>query len=165
MSNKKEIAEVKSLRWLANMFPFTKNPQDETDRMTNAINVYVTAGADKIEELDKKCEALSRVLKNIEKYPVVTLCGSTRFKSKFEEVKRELTLKGYIVLSLGVFGKCDLIPEIDEKKLILEEMHKQRIGMSDEIYVINVDGYIGESTRKEIEFAKSLGKKINYLEN
>lgn len=51
MSNNKEIPEVKSLRWLANMFPFTENPQDETDRISNAIHLYCTAGADKIEEL------------------------------------------------------------------------------------------------------------------
>ena len=50
-SKKIELAEVKSLRWLANMFPYTENPQDDTDKMSNAIHVYCTAGADKIEEL------------------------------------------------------------------------------------------------------------------
>lgn len=55
MNNKnKEIPEVKSLRWLANMFPYTENPEDDTDRMTNAIHIYCTAGADKIEELQKQ---------------------------------------------------------------------------------------------------------------
>ena len=49
MSNK-EIPEAKSLRWLANMFPYTENPEDETDKMTNAIHIYCTAGADKLEE-------------------------------------------------------------------------------------------------------------------
>ena len=49
-NNKKEIAEVKSLRWLANMFPFTENPQDEEDKMCNAIHIYCTAGADKLEK-------------------------------------------------------------------------------------------------------------------
>ena len=55
--------------------------------------------------------------------------------------------------------------DIDEKtKKMLDEMHKQKIDMSDEIYVINVGGYIGESTKSEIEYAKRNGKKINYLE-
>jgi hypothetical protein len=53
-NNNKELSEVKSLRWLANMFPYTENPQDETDKMSNAIHVYCTAGADKIEELQKQ---------------------------------------------------------------------------------------------------------------
>lgn len=51
MSNKKEIGEAKSLRWLANQFPFTENAKDDIDKMANCINVYCTAGADKIEEL------------------------------------------------------------------------------------------------------------------
>ena len=55
MNNKnKEIPEVKSLRWLANMFPYIENPEDDTDRMTNAIHIYCIAGADKIEELQKQ---------------------------------------------------------------------------------------------------------------
>lgn len=49
-----EIPEVKKLRWLANMFPFVENPQDETDKMCNAIHIYCTAGANKIEELQQK---------------------------------------------------------------------------------------------------------------
>lgn len=48
---------------------------------------------------------------------------------------------------------------------MLDEMHKQKIDMSDEIYVINVGEYIGESTKSEIEYAKTKNKKISYLEN
>lgn len=61
---RKEIGEVKSLRWLANMFPFTKVPKDETDKMTNAINVYCTAGADKIEELQELLDCANDQIKN-----------------------------------------------------------------------------------------------------
>lgn len=53
-----EIPEVKSLRWLSNMFPFVENPKDETDKMSNAIHIYCSAGADKIEELVRKIEWL-----------------------------------------------------------------------------------------------------------
>lgn len=59
MNNIKELPEVKSLRWLANMFPFTKDPKDETDRMSNAIHIYCTDGANKIEELTKMVDELS----------------------------------------------------------------------------------------------------------
>jgi hypothetical protein len=59
---RKEVPEAKSLRWLANMFPFTENPQDEEDKMMNAIHVYATAGADKIEELSALVEELNNQL-------------------------------------------------------------------------------------------------------
>ena len=60
MQNEKEIKEVKSLRWLANMFPFIENPKDEEDKMMNTINVYCTAGADKIKELAEMVDLLSK---------------------------------------------------------------------------------------------------------
>lgn len=102
--------------------------------------------------------------KNI-RYPVVTLCGSTKFKDEFLRVQKELTLKGYIVISLGVFGHSgdDEVYENGVKSM-LDDMHRNKIDLADEIYVINVGGYIGHSTAAEIEYAKSQGKKICYLE-
>ena len=105
-------------------------------------------------------------------YKVVTLCGSTRFKDEFMDVQRELTLKGYIVISVGFFGHskdADIWNEMDEEtkvktKTMLDDIHKRKIDMADEIYVINVGGYIGDSTRSEIEYANKTGKKVNYLE-
>ena len=98
----------------------------------------------------------------VENYKVITLCGSTKFKAEFMKVQKELTLKGYIVISVGCFGHSgDIIT--DEQKIMLDNMHKRKIDMADEIFVINVDGYIGESTKSEIEYAKSHNKKINYL--
>lgn len=105
------------------------------------------------------------------KYPVVTLCGSTRFKKEFEEVQKKLTLQGYIVISVGLFGHSG-DPEVwedqaegtlTETKKMLDEIHKCKIDMSDEIFVINPGGYIGESTRSEIEYARSYGKKVRSL--
>ena len=99
------------------------------------------------------------------KYKVVTLCGSTRFKDAFLEVQKKLTLEGNIVISVGLFGHSG-----DEEvwtpgtKVMLDDMHKRKIDMADEIFVINVGGYIGESTRSEIEYARAAGKKINYLD-
>ena len=97
------------------------------------------------------------------KCPKVCLCGSTRFKDKFFEVARELTLKGYIVTMPMVFVHAgDEVNDMD--KDYLDEVHKAKIADCDLIYVVNVDKYIGESTKSEIEWAMELGKKIEYLE-
>lgn len=99
------------------------------------------------------------------KYPVITLCGSTRFKEQFLEAQKRLTLAGNIVISVGLFGHSgDNEIWSDGTKEMLDDMHKRKIDMADCIYVINVGGYIGESTRSEIEYAKKNGKVIEYLE-
>ena len=99
------------------------------------------------------------------KYPVITLCGSTRFKEQFLEAQKRLTLAGNIVISVGLFGHSgDNEVWSDGTKEMLDDMHKRKIDMADAIYVINVDGYIGESTRSEIEYAKKNGKEVLYLE-
>jgi len=100
----------------------------------------------------------------IEKYKVITLCGSTRFKEDFERVNRELTLMGNIVISVGCFGHVDC-PLTSEQKVMLDDIHKRKIDMADAIYVINKDGYIGSSTRSEIEYARKHGKQIIYMED
>jgi len=95
---------------------------------------------------------------------IVTLCGSTRFKKEFEDANKSETLAGRIVLSCGVFGHDPDEPELsDEAKNELDELHKRKIDLSDEILVINVGGYIGKSTRGEIEYSKAHGKRIRYL--
>lgn len=100
------------------------------------------------------------------KYKVVTLCGSTRFKEKFFEVQKKLTLEGCIVISVGLFGHSgDDEVWSEGTKEMLDDMHKRKIDMADEIYVINVDHYIGSSTKSEIEYALAHGKKVNYLED
>ncbi len=106
-------------------------------------------------------------------YKVITLCGSTKFKNEFLKVQKDLTLSGNIVISVGLFGhsgNSEVWEDMDEGTLtktkeMLDDMHKRKIDMADEIFVINVGGYIGESTKSEIEYAKSHGKKVNYLEN
>ena len=99
-----------------------------------------------------------------DKYNVITLCGSIKFKNEFMKVQEELTLDGNIVFIPNFFN--NLKGEINkETKKMLDEMHRQKIDMSNEIYVINCGGYIGESTKSEIEYAKANGKKISYLED
>lgn len=106
------------------------------------------------------------------KYKVVTLCGSTKFKDQFMKAQKDLTLKGYIVISVGLFdhsGDQEVWENMDEGTLtktkeMLDDMHKRKIDMADEIFVINVNGYIGDSTKSEIKYAKEHGKVVNYLE-
>lgn len=98
-------------------------------------------------------------------FKIVTLCGSTRFKEQFFEVQKKLTLEGYIVISVGLFGHSgDDEVWTEGTKEMLDKMHLSKIDLADEIFVINVNGYIGESTKREIEYAKSTGKIVNYLE-
>ena len=100
----------------------------------------------------------------IGKYKVITLCGSTRFKDDFERVNKMLTLAGNIVISVGCFGHAgDTFTE--EQKIMLDDIHKRKIDMSDAIYVINKDGYIGASTRSEIKYAIAHGKQIIFMED
>jgi hypothetical protein len=105
-----------------------------------------------------------------DKYPIITLCGSSRFKEAFYEAQKQLTLEGNIVFSLGFFSQADKDAwegigdeEIVKIKEMLKEIHRTKIDLSDSIYVINDDGYIGESTSEEIEYAKSNGKNVRYL--
>lgn len=101
----------------------------------------------------------------VEKYKVITLCGSTKFKDEFIKAQKELTLQGNIVISVGLFGHSgDNEVWSDDTKEMLDDMHKRKIDMADEIFVINVGGYIGTSTKSEIEYAKAKGKNVNYLE-
>lgn len=98
---------------------------------------------------------------------IVCLCGSTRFMDKFFEIEFDYTLKGYIVLTVGV---CKHAKHHGGEALgqgvadMLDDLHLRKIDLADEIFIINLNGYIGESTGKEIQYAKKLNKKIVYLE-
>lgn len=99
---------------------------------------------------------------------IVTLCGSTRFGEQFAAAQKKLTLAGYIVLNVGEYtraltGQSPQEAFGDDAKARLDDLHKRKIDISDWVYVINVDGYIGESTRSEIEYAKIIGTPISYL--
>lgn len=99
----------------------------------------------------------------IGKYRVITLCGSTKFKNEFIEVQKQLTLSGYIVISVGLFGHSGDIEVWDDGvKEMLDDMHKRKIDMADAIMVIDVGGYIGKSTKNEIKYAESNNKEIYF---
>ena len=95
---------------------------------------------------------------------IVCLCGSTKFKDAFVEAMRNETLKGHIVLTVGLFGHHEGLDMNGETKKMLDELHKRKIDLANEIFVLNVGGYIGESTRSEVNYAETKGKNIRYLE-
>lgn len=102
---------------------------------------------------------------------VVTLCGSTRFYDEFQEANYRLTMQGKIVLSVGFYphakaqhGHGEGVGHDSMEKVALDELHKRKIDMSDRVLVLNVGGYIGESTRSEIEHAHRVGVPVDYIE-
>jgi hypothetical protein len=100
----------------------------------------------------------------INNFKVITLCGSTKFKKEYLEVQKKLTLEGNIVISVGLFGHSGDNEVWDEgTKEMLDLMHKAKIDLADEIFVINPNDYIGESTKSEIMYALSRGKVVKYL--
>jgi hypothetical protein len=104
------------------------------------------------------------------KPPIVCLCGSTRFYEAFMAANYRETMAGRIVLSVGFFmhrpdqQHGQSFGCTPEQKIALDELHKRKIDLCDEVLVLNVAGYIGDSTRSEIEYAIAAGKPIRYLE-
>ena len=101
---------------------------------------------------------------------IVCLCGSTRFSEAFHEANLRETLAGRIVLSIG----CDFKSDTDlllagsltpEDKARLDELHLRKIGLADEVLILNVGGYVGESTLREIGYARRQNKRVRWLED
>jgi len=99
---------------------------------------------------------------------IICLCGSTRFVDTFNEWRKKLTLEGNIIVSIEL-----VLPQSEREdpqhnnykvKLMLDELHLRKIDIADEVMILNVNGYIGNSTRAEIEYSQSKGKPIKYLE-
>jgi hypothetical protein len=97
-----------------------------------------------------------------DEFKVVTLCGSMRFHEEFERLDAELTLAGHVVLAPTALAPSR---ELDaEERARLGRIHLQKVAMADEVLIVNVGGYVGESTRREIEHARSCGVAVSYLE-
>lgn len=102
-----------------------------------------------------------------DKFPVIVcLCGSTRFKQQFIEANFRETTAGKIVLSVGWFSHADgeIYTPTEEEKARLDELHLRKIDLADEVLILNVSGYVGESTRRELNYATAKGKTIRFLE-
>jgi hypothetical protein len=131
------------------------------------------ASGDVVFCLRRECEKcwdslLSEAGKKENRPKIVCLCGSTRFVDIYNEYRKIFTLKGYIVLSIEIVTtqtqKDDPQYSNPELKHMLDELHKRKIDLADEVFIINKGGYIGESTHSEIEYAKVHNKIITYLE-
>jgi hypothetical protein len=103
---------------------------------------------------------------------IVVLCGSTRFYDEFQRANYELTMAGAIVLSVGFYphaqaehGHGEGVGHDSAEKVALDELHKRKIDLADRVLVLNVGGYIGESTRSEIAYAEKIGRPVDYLES
>ena len=99
----------------------------------------------------------------MKKHKVITICGSLKNIDEIKAQTEKLSLTRNCVLSI-IYATHDMSFYTEEDIKLFKELHFQRIAMSDAIFVVNVDGYIGKSTQNEIEYAKSLGKEILYLE-
>jgi len=96
---------------------------------------------------------------------IICLCGSTRFYEAFRKANLEETLAERIVLSIGCdFKSDDNLGLTSLDKARMDELHKHKIDLADEVLILNVGGYIGESTRSELEYARKRGKRIRFLE-
>ena len=96
---------------------------------------------------------------------IITICGSSKFKTEIMNAAANLTMQGHIVLTPCVFHHADEIELTPEQKQQLDNLHRQKISMSDAILVVNKDLYIGESTWSEIDWAQRLNKQVYFLEN
>lgn len=104
---------------------------------------------------------------------IITLCGSSRFAEAFHLANAHLSMRGHVVISLGLFGHADQPMgskfltsdgnEDAESKKALDALHFRKIDLSDAIFVVDVGGYVGSSTRREIQYANDTGKKVYYM--
>lgn len=92
------------------------------------------------------------------------LIGSKKFKETFEKANKEESLKGNIILSVAMFGHLEGLNMESDAKKNFDKIHLDKINLADEVLVLNVNGYIGESTKEELEYAIKESKKIRYLE-
>lgn len=93
---------------------------------------------------------------------IITVCGSYKFKNEMVEIAEKMTLKGNCMLTPNELTHTDKDAYTKDEILMIDKMHKEKIKISDAILVVNVNGYIGNSTKSEIEYAKSLNKEIIY---
>ena len=94
---------------------------------------------------------------------VITLCGSTKFKKAYGEWNARLTLEGNVVLSVAMWSHSDRVEPTKEQKELLDKVHLAKIDLSDEIFVLDVNKYVGESTKREIDHTIENNKRVRYL--
>lgn len=144
--------------------------QDIIEWAKKAVTWYQKNGTDA--GFADTMDTLANAIDNAEGFPeVVCLCGSTRFWQTFQEASLKLTMEGKIVLSIGAASGTDdqhfgNLPkaEYDRIKTMFDELHFKKIELANRVLILNVDGYIGESTRNELNYARKLGKVVTFWE-
>lgn len=143
--------------WKSTEHSYSSKPPDWIDPLTNrSLHAHLAY------MVQTERDAYARITRSL-RPKIVCLCGSTRFLYAFQDANRKETLNGNIVLSIG----CDTKRErsfTKETKQKLDELHKRKIDLADEVLVLNVDGYIGSSTRSEIDYARAQDKPVRWLE-
>lgn len=149
-----------------------KNPKVYTGLVDALNRWYVGAKTELGLELNKVANALVTVNEAPMLPPIVCLCGSTRFYEQFQKSNFDETMAGRIVLSVGFYPHGGFesrqlhggdVGVTAEEKVALDVLHKRKIDLADEVLVLNVDGYIGDSTRSEVEYARATGKPVRWL--
>lgn len=140
-----------------------KQLDDHRSAKEEGSSEFIRLGG-KIEGVKHSIERMREIESVYPQPMVITLCGSTRFQKEYEEVNERLTLAGHIVISCGVFAHSKGLEVTEQQKELLDEIHLRKIDMADEIFVVNVGGYIGASTKREIEYATENGKPVKYYE-
>lgn len=160
------------------MADFVKKARAHLDYCISDLCDLYGEGADSLQKAHAEAslsEAIDQLLEvNRERAvlpTIVCLCGSTRFYEAFQQANYDETMAGRIVLSVGFYphskaasGHGEGVGHDSAEKIALDELHKRKIDLADEILVLNVGGYIGSSTRGEIEYAEQRGRPVRYLE-
>lgn len=144
-----------------------------TDRIEQIIELFdnkaIMVPFGRVRELARQIDALYQPVAGRPR--IVCLCGSTRFGKEFQEANLNETLAGNIVLSIGCNMRSDTEifsslseDELTKIKIRLDELHLRKIDLADEVLILNVGGYIGESTGRELEYAREKGKQTRFLE-
>lgn len=161
MNQNKEISCVCGSKSLADSFQETKVLQEP--HMCK-VDISDYAAAPNAGGYAKSSHILTKVFHDKRKPKIVCLCGSTRFSDAFREANLVLTLSGEIVLTVGCdFKSDDAIGLAETVKQELDELHLRKIDLADYVYILNVDGYIGSSTQRELAYAMATGKPTQFL--
>lgn len=95
---------------------------------------------------------------------IITICGSLKYTNELMKQTERLTLEGYNVISV-IYETKDRNSYTEEEIKLFTELHYKKIDLADAIFVVNINGHVGEGTKKDIEYATKLGKEIMYLED
>ena len=139
--------------------------------LRRVVNLFVLRDQAQDEEAQEIVDQINVELQDGTFPTIVCLCGSTRFYEEFQRANFEETMAGKIVLSVGFYPHAQKeahhsedIGITKDEKVSLDELHKRKIDLADEILVLNVGKYMGTSTRSELDYARANGKTIRFLE-